>query len=281
MISAENIGEVLKFRLARSILGRGLYYTAAYWVDGLMIDTGCFYTVSELVSALQELKVERIVNTHSHEDHIGANAALTKSFGAEILAHPLAIPVLAMPRDQKHLNPYQVVMWGYPESSSASPISETIETLRHSFSVIHTPGHSLDHISLYEPDEGWLFSGDTYIGGKDRALRADYNIWQIIASLKQLSLLDINLIFTGSGNVRKNGSAALKEKITYLESTGEQTLELHSQGLSYRQIRQKLFGREMLIAYVTLGHFTGKQLVRSFIEDRPSTQQCTASCNGA
>ncbi len=269
MISVEDIGAVRKFRLARSILGRSLYYTAAYWVDGLMIDTGCFYTVTELVSALETLNVERIVNTHGHEDHIGANAALAKRFGAEILAHPLAIPVLAMPRDQKHLNPYQVVMWGYPEPSSASPIPETIETPHHRFHVIHTPGHSPDHICLYEPNEGWLFPGDTYIGGKDRALRADYNIWQLIASLKKLGELDIHLIFTASGNVRRNGSAALKEKIAYLESMAEQTLALHRQGLSYRRIRRKLFGREMLIAYATLGHFTGRHLVRSFIEDRP------------
>jgi len=269
MLSIENIGEVRGFRLARSILGRGLYYTAAYWVDGLMVDTGCFYTVAELVRSLEKLRVDRIVNTHSHEDHIGANAAISRKFGAEILAHPLAIPVLATPQNKRHLNPYQVVMWGYPEPSFASPLPERIETSRHTFNVIHTPGHSQDHICLHESREGWLFCGDSYIGGRDRALRDDYNVWQIIASLKRLSELPINLIFTGSGNVRKNGSLALKEKIAYLEGMGEQALRLHVKGLSYRHIRRKLFGRELLIAYVTLGHFTGKHLVRSFIVDRP------------
>jgi glyoxylase-like metal-dependent hydrolase (beta-lactamase superfamily II) len=269
MIAVENIGEVRGFRLARSILGHGLYFTAAYWVDGLMVDTGCYYTVAELVAALQGLRVDRIVNTHSHEDHIGANAAISRKFGSEILAHPLAIPVLATPQKQKHLNPYQIVMWGYPEPSSASPLPATIETPHHTFNVIHTPGHSPDHVCLYEPREGWLFGGDTYIGGRDRALRDDYNIWQIIASLKALSRLDVHLIFTGSGNVRKNGSAALKEKIDYLENLGGQALELHRKGLSCRRVRRKLFGRELLIAYVTLGKFTGRHLVRSFIEHRP------------
>jgi glyoxylase-like metal-dependent hydrolase (beta-lactamase superfamily II) len=271
MISVAAIGEVRGFRLARRILGRALYYTAAYWVDGLMVDTGCYYTVAELVGALETLRVDRIANTHGHEDHIGANAAISKKFGCEILAHPLAIPVLSTPQKQKHLNPYQIVMWGYPEPSSASPVPETIETPRHTFNVIHTPGHSADHICLHEPREGWLFSGDTYIGGRDRALRNDYNIWQIIASLKALSRLDIELIFTGSGNVRKKGSAALKEKIAYLESIAEQALELHRKGMSYGRIRRKLFGRELLIAYVTLGKFTGRHLVRSLIEDRPRT----------
>ena len=37
---------------------------------------------------------------------------------------------------------------------------------------IHAPGHSPDHICLFEPERGWLFSGDTYIGGQDRAQRA-------------------------------------------------------------------------------------------------------------
>jgi glyoxylase-like metal-dependent hydrolase (beta-lactamase superfamily II) len=271
MISIENIGEVRAFRLARSILGRGLYFTAAYWVDGLMVDTGCFHTVKELVFSLEKLRVDRIVNTHGHEDHIGANAAISRKFGSEILAHPLAIPVLSTPQNKKHLNPYQIVMWGYPEPSSASPLRETLETPHHTFSVIHTPGHSPDHICLHEPREGWLFAGDTYIGGRDRALRADYNVWQIIASLRKLSELDVDLIFTGSGNVRKNGSAALKQKIAYLENIGEQAHELHRKGLSYRRIRRKLFGRELLIAYVTLGQFTGRHLVRSLIEDRPKT----------
>lgn len=269
MISIENYGEVRGFRLARSILGHGLYFTAAYWVDGLMVDTGCHYTVKEMGSALDDLHVDRIVNTHSHEDHIGANVAISRKFGAGIFAHPLAIPVLATPQNKKHLNPYQIVMWGYPAPSPALPVPSTIETPRHSFNVIHTPGHSPDHICLHEPKEGWLFGGDTYIGGRDRALRDDYNIWQIIASLKTLSNLEVGLIFTGSGNVRKNGGAALKEKIGYLEGIADQALELHLKGLSYGQIRRKLFGPESRIAYITLWHFTGKHLVRSLIEHRP------------
>jgi glyoxylase-like metal-dependent hydrolase (beta-lactamase superfamily II) len=275
MISTETIEEVRAFRLARTILGRGLYYTAAYWVDGLMVDTGCFYTVKELFSGLGKLGVDRIVNTHSHEDHIGANAEISRNFGAEFFAHPLAVPLIATPRKQRHQNPYQIVLWGYPEPASASPIPETITTPHHTFNVIPTPGHSPDHICLHEPNEGWLFCGDTYVGGRDRALRADYNVWQIIASLRKLSELDVRLIFTGSGNVRKNGSPALNEKIAYLESTAQQALDLHREGLSYGRIRRKLFGREILIAYMTLGHFTGKHFVRSLIEDRPKPLQVT------
>jgi glyoxylase-like metal-dependent hydrolase (beta-lactamase superfamily II) len=276
MILIEDIGEVRKFRLARALLGRGLYYTAAYWADGLMIDTGCAYTVRELVTALQGNSVKRIVNTHSHEDHIGANSALKRRFGAEILAHPLGLPILMAPRQRQPLRPYQVIMWGYPEPSQGTAIGDVVETEKYRFQVIHTPGHSPDHICLYEPDRGWVFTGDAYIGGRDQALRADYDIWQIMGSLRDLAELDISLLFTGSGSVRKDARAALFEKIHYLEEIGTRILELHGRGLGYSRIRRKLFGREQPISYLTLGNFSGKNLIRSFVEDRPAEQ---ASCD--
>ena len=66
MIEIEQREEVWAFRMARNVMGRGLYYTAAYWVDGLLIDTGCAYTADEFVSAVQPCPVNLIVNTHSH-----------------------------------------------------------------------------------------------------------------------------------------------------------------------------------------------------------------------
>ncbi len=271
MILIEDVAGVRKFRLARTFLGQGLYYTAAYWVNGLMIDTGCAYTAQELTSALDGVTVDFIVNTHSHEDHIGANAALTRRFEPPIAVHPLGLDVLASPRKRQPLKPYQQVTWGYPEPSSGAAIGENLETGSHRFEVIHTPGHSPDHICLYEPDRGWLFSGDAYIGGRDKALRTDYNVWQIIGSLRRLAKLDVTLLFTGSGRVRANAHADLLEKIHYLEDTAEQVLELHRRGWSYGRIRRELFGRELPLSYLTLGHFSGKNLVRSFVEDRPHT----------
>lgn len=254
-----------KFLLARSILGQALYYTSCYWIDGLVIDTGCLYTVSELDAALSNLPIDCIVNTHSHEDHIGANAALQVSHGARILAHRLALPVLSDPRKMQPLHPYRKIIWGMPYPSYGTEINSKVETGNYHFEVIHTPGHGPDHICLYEPSRGWLFTGDAYTGGKDRALRHDYDIWQIIASLEKITELDVEILFPASGSVRERPTEEIKNKIDYLKDKGDQVLSLHSRGLSYREIRQRLFGGEMPIAYYTLGHFSGKNLVRSYI----------------
>ena len=267
MISAEQIGLVRKFSIARTMFGRNLYFTAAYLVDGLMVDTGCAHTARDLTQALVGAHLDLIANTHSHEDHVGANAALQTQFQSKILAHSDALPFLADP-GLRRLHPYQRVVWGYPAPSTGQPLGNRLETAHFRFEVIHTPGHSPDHVCFYEPAQGWLFTGDAYVGGRDKALRGDYNVWQIINSLKKLAGLDAQYIFPGSGTVRDNPKETLRTKIDYLEETGERVLELHALGLSYRSISRQLFGPEMLIAYYTLGHFSGRNLVRSYIEDR-------------
>jgi len=131
--------------------------------------------------------------------------------------------------------------------------------------VIYTPGHSPDHICLYEPDRGWLFTGDLFVGGHDRALRAGYDIWAIISSLKQIAALTATTLFPGSARVRHDPATELAAKITYLEELGERVLALHRQGRSVRGIIRALLGGPMLIEFITLGHFSRKQLVLSYL----------------
>ena len=255
---------VVKLRMARSLLGRTAYFTAAYWVDGLLIDTGCAHTAPQLMAIANAWQISQVVNTHSHEDHIGANAAVQATFSCPILAHPDALPILANPRLQP-LQPYRKLFWGWPKPSQGQPIATEVETEHLHFQVIHTPGHSPDHICLFEPDRGWLFSGDAYIGGKDRALREGYDIYGIITSLKKLAALPVQTIFAGSGSVRTEGVKPLQDKIAYLEELGERIRALHAKGLSRRRIRRQLFGAELPIAYITLGHFSGIRLIQSYL----------------
>lgn len=264
MLRVEPCGPVLKLLAARPILGRPYYHTAAYWVDGLLIDSGCAHTARELLQATAHLPVEQIVNTHCHEDHIGGNGLLQERRGASILAHTLALPILARPRLQ-YLQPYRRFFWGWPRPSHGAPVGEWVETAHYRFQVIPTPGHSPDHICLYEPERGWLFSGDAYIGGRDRAARADYCIEAIISSLKCLASLPATQLFPGSGTVRANPAGELARKVAQMEEFGAEVRRLYAQGLSVGAIRRRLLGRETFITYLTLGHFRGSHLVRLYL----------------
>lgn len=256
---------VFRFRMARPILGRSFYQTAAYWVDELLIDTGCAHTAPQLTETLKSFGVGQVINTHSHEDHIGANADVQEQFACTLLAHSEALPILQDPKLQS-LQLYRRLFWGWPRPSQGSAIGEWVETEAFRFQVIHTPGHSPDHVCLFEPDRGWLFSGDAYIGGRDRALREGYDIHGIIASLKELAKLPVRMIFSGSGTVRTEGKQHLLEKIEYLEELGQQIYALHQEGMPGRRIRRRLLGRDPAIAYLTLGHFSGRTLVQSYLD---------------
>ncbi len=271
MLKITRYDDLIRFDLARTLAGRGRYWTTCYWVDGLMVDTGCAHTAPELLDALADLPVRRIVNTHTHEDHIGANGLLQRERpDVDILAHPLALPVLADPRREQPLQPYRRLFWGWPEPSRARSVSDgaVIEGDRYRFRVIYTPGHSADHLCLYEPEQGWLFSGDLFVGGRDRALRAGYDIWGIIASLRRIAELPLRVLFPGSARVRRKPLPEILAKIAYLEELGEKVLDLHRRGWSASAIARHLLGGPMWVELVTLGHFSRRHLVRSYLRGR-------------
>lgn len=268
MLKASTCNAVTRFDLARTIAGRGRYWTTAYHLDGLLIDSGCAHSARELVNALEGKPLTHIVNTHTHEDHIGANGLLQRQrANLMIFAHPLAIPVLADPRREQPLHLYRRLMWGWPEPSSARPLEDGawIETENFRLQVLYTPGHSVDHICLYEPENGWLFTGDLFVGGRERALREDYDVWRIIASLKRIAALPAMIMFPGSARTRENPKEELELKIAYLEEFGEKVIELHQKGWGMSAIVRTLCGKPMFIEMFTLGNFSRRHLVQSYL----------------
>lgn len=273
MLKISHIGPITRFDLSRTLAGRGRYWTTAYLLDGLLIDSGAAHTRFELQGALAGTPLQGIINTHSHEDHIGANALLQASNpGLAIHAHPLALPVLAQPRQRQPLQPYRRLFWGWPDACQAEPVleGELIQTPSYTLQVLYTPGHSPDHLCLYEAQQGWLFSGDLFVGGYDRALRFGYDIWGIIASLKRIAALPLELLLPGSARVRQKPLADLEQKIAYLEGLGDRILRLHQLGHSTAQIAREALGGPMWVEMVTLGHFSRRWLVWSFLRQRVS-----------
>lgn len=266
MIQTEQVDTVIKFRLARGVLGRPAYWTAAYFADGLLVDTGCHHTARELCATLRRQMVRFIVNTHHHEDHIGANAEIAREHGCAIYAHPLALPFLQDP-SRIGLQLYRRIFWGLPAPSEGREAPPGIATEHCRFQVLHAPGHSPDHLVIYEPNRGWAFTGDLFIGGKDRAYRPDYDIRATLDSLRKLAALDISYLFPGSGSVRQNPRREILDKIAYLEELHARIRELHSRGWDEKRIARALFGREGSLTYLTGGHFSSVNLVRVFLRD--------------
>jgi glyoxylase-like metal-dependent hydrolase (beta-lactamase superfamily II) len=268
MIRITHYGPVTRFDLARTLAGRGRYWTTAYLVDGMLIDTGCAHAAPQLVHTLQHTRLNGIINTHTHEDHIGANGRLQRAQpDLQIWAHALSLPVLADPRREQPLHPYRRVFWGWPEPSQGRPLAdgEWVESEHYRFQAIYTPGHAHDHLCLWAPDPGWLFSGDLFVGGRDRAMRAGTDVWGLVASLKRVAELPAAMLFPGSARVRENPAGDIAAKIAYYEALGEQILSLRQKGCSPGEIMRQVCGGPMWIELVTLGHFARTHLVQTYL----------------
>jgi glyoxylase-like metal-dependent hydrolase (beta-lactamase superfamily II) len=110
----------------------------------------------------QGLTVSHVINTHGHPDHVNGNARAVEMTHAVVAAHPLLRPGLPL------------------EDRQTLTIGAL--TLRCSY----VPGHSPDHIVLYEESHGLLITGDLLFVGKVGGTSSDEDARTEWRSLQRL-----------------------------------------------------------------------------------------------
>ncbi len=161
-----------------------IVFVNAYFVDTpenapsswVLVDTGIPYSGERIARYAEKIygahsKPSAIVLTHGHFDHAGAALSLAVRWEIPIYAHHLEMPYLTRKSDyapqdpsvggaiaqMSRLFPHS----GYDFGTRVYPIpaSGQIEEMR-GWSVIHTPGHSAGHISLFREADRTLMAGD-------------------------------------------------------------------------------------------------------------------------
>ncbi len=267
MIHVEQHGPVLAIRMARGFLGRPLVWTTAYWVDGLLIDTGPRCTVSELLKILSQLPVNQIVVTHGHEDNIGGLEDIHSRFAdAPIYASYHALNVIQEPT-RLRLPLYRRLVWGVPKAikqvRALDDVDNRLKTSNYTFRIVETPGHSRDHISLFEPTQRWLFSGDAFVGGIERTWTRESDLFGVVGSLQTLMSLRPERLFPSSGEVRRNPRPEIAEKIGNLMRLVKEVSRLEAAGMNVDEIVTCLFKGESPLRLWTGGHFSAANLVEA------------------
>jgi glyoxylase-like metal-dependent hydrolase (beta-lactamase superfamily II) len=132
--------------------------------SGLLIDPGD--EPDRIKAALADLgvsKVEAILLTHCHFDHVGAVAPMAEATGAPVYCPKLEVPLLA---DIMAWVPWPGI--GPFESYDADETLEGGEKLTLAgldIEVFFVPGHSPGHLAYSIPSEGALLSGDVLFQG--------------------------------------------------------------------------------------------------------------------
>ena len=264
MLETATRGPITRVHLARTLFGRPLYTVNAYLVDGLLIDAGPPATAGELVAWCRKRDVRQVVNTHHHEDHSGGDWALRTRLGLPVAAPPETAAILA---DFPRLQLYRRIVWSQPRDVVVDPLGEAVETGGYRFQVIPTPGHSPDHVCFFEPEQGWLFSGDLFIHERVRYARPEENLGQTLASLRRVLVLQPRLLICSHAGFVEDACGAVERKIAYWEGLAEQARALHAEGLAPREITDRLLGPESWGSRITGGHSAKIHLIRALLKD--------------
>jgi glyoxylase-like metal-dependent hydrolase (beta-lactamase superfamily II) len=251
------------------ILGVPVFKVHAFYVDGLLIDTGFTRCREGFLKVCDEFPgIDAVVNTHHHEDHTGNNFWVTQKYGLIPLAHPRTTSYTKSP--SRWIRPYRRFVWGTPPSWETAQVDSEVRTRDHRFLVIPTPGHSDDHICLYEPDEGWLFSGDLFLDEEVRYTREDEDVHALLDSLKRVASLELRKMFCSFSGVIEKPKEAIQKKIDFLENLREKVEEGLRQGLSSQEIQKRVLGAGDRFRFVTAGQISKKNTIQAFLKNPTS-----------
>jgi hydroxyacylglutathione hydrolase len=129
--------------------------------DAMVVDPGDDGNRILQLADKEGLKISKVVNTHGHFDHIGANRQLVEATGAELMLHAADLPLL--PQARNHAEAFGLTVDPSPEPDRLLAQGDTFEVGELTFKVFHVPGHSPGGICLLS--EGHLFVGDVLFAG--------------------------------------------------------------------------------------------------------------------
>ena len=129
-----------------------------------LIDPGGDVDVLLAAVAKAGVKLEKLLLTHAHLDHVGGTLELARKLGLPIIG-PQAEDAFWL-----DMLPEQARMFGFPPAEAFRPDQwlsdgDVVELGALSLDVIHCPGHTPGHVVFFEPVSRHAFVGDVLFQG--------------------------------------------------------------------------------------------------------------------
>lgn len=212
---------------------------AYLWQDGealTLIDAGNRRSAAAIEGAVRSLglspeRLERIVLTHCHRDHVGAAGELAARWGARVLAHRLDAPVIRgeLPVPEPVLLDWEIPLYAHgltvPEAPPTPVDGELEDGDELGFGdgayVVHAPGHTDGSIGVHLPRHGVLFTGDC-VAAVGPVMLGVFNVdrARAVASFRRLAALAPSTACFGHGDPLTVDTAAALAKAAADTSEG-------------------------------------------------------------
>jgi len=150
--------------------------------------------------AKADLRLEAILLTHAHVDHVEGVAALKQATKAPVHLHPADRPLYDAAADQ--------AAWFGMRIRPLPPIDhdlahgQLLAVAGLAFEVRHVPGHSPGHVILYCAEAGAALVGDVIFSGSiGRTDLPGGNFTQLVKGIRQhvFTLPENTVLYTGHG----------------------------------------------------------------------------------
>jgi ribonuclease/clavin/mitogillin len=235
------------------------YEVSAYLVSGVLIDTGFPRAGRELHSALDALAPRGAIVTHWHEDHAG-NAPSLAARGLPMHLHPECETRL---RAQPPIRAYRHLVWG-----ATAPLEAPILPFDPApLEILHLPGHTRDHLVVWDAERRVLVSGDLFLGVKVRVAHESESPRALLTSLRRAAALEPRLLLDAHRGPLTDAAAKLRAKAEWLEGTIAEIESFRARGLSERAIARRVLGREAMVGWASRFEYSKIGLVRAVLRD--------------
>lgn len=172
-----------------------------------------------LIAQLEDMggRVQAILLTHSHPDHVGAAERLRDRFAAPIGAHPRAAEQLSFAVDD------------LIEDGARIPISGNAKWL---LEAIHTPGHDPGHLCFVEHTTSTLVAGDLVANPGtvviSRRMGGDMDAY--LSSLGRVLEYDFKMLLPAHGLPVRNPKEKIRETIVHRLHREQMIRTAHDEG---------------------------------------------------
>jgi hydroxyacylglutathione hydrolase len=189
----------------------GGVWANSYIAGNILVDAG----VTPMTVAPHKEKIEIIVLTHCHFDHIARVKEIAHMCRAKVAIHKT--DAIGLVDDLHCLS----MSFGGRSPGIIPDITLADGDTIGDFVVIHTPGHTPGSICLYSEKDQVLISGDTvfadgYFGRYDFPGGSRTGLGR---SLERLSMLDVEGLFAGHGEpTEENGSRCIAAALGLMKS---------------------------------------------------------------